>query len=215
MRGKRQGVSQPKSKSRINGRPDRYLNAFAPLLTASAAMRELKDLLDEIADTDAIVLIRGESRVGKDFVARAIHEASTRHGGPFVKVTCATPSPGLLESLLFGHEKGAFGRRKLGQFEYANKGTIYLSALGERPLAPHASLLRVLRDREFARKGGRDLIKLDARVVAAPDSELECALAQADFRRALFSRLSLVEVQVPPPGNLRELEDAVRRMATR
>src|SRR6266705_2090983 len=139
-------------------------------------MRAIRTVIDNIADTDATVLIRGESGVGKDLVARAIHAASARHGGPFVKVNCAAIPPGLLESELFGHEKGAFTgahRRKPGQFEYANQGTIYLDEVADLPLSLQAKLLHVLQDLRFSRVGGRGTIDVDVRVVAATNRDLE------------------------------------------
>ncbi len=144
-----------------------------PLLDGSPQMRAIRTVIENIADTDATVLIRGESGVGKDLVARAIHAASARHGGPFVKVNCAAIPPGLLESELFGHEKGAFTgahRRKPGQFEYANKGTIYLD----------------------------ELVDVDTRVIAATNRDLEQALARGEFREDLYYRLNVVEIRIPP-----------------
>src|SRR5213594_729540 len=132
-------------------------------------MRAILTIIENVADTDATVLIRGESGVGKDLVARAIHTQSARKAGPFVKVNCAAIPSGLLESELFGHEKGAFTgahRRKPGQFEYANKGTIYLDEIAELPLALQAKLLHVLQDFTFWRVGGGP-IHVDARVIAA------------------------------------------------
>jgi len=195
--------------------PARYVREFAPLLTGSAAMLGIKALVEAIADTDATVLIRGESGVGKDIVARAIHEASPRHGGPFVKVNCAALPAGLLESELFGHEKGAFTgafRRKLGQFEYANRGTILLDEIGELPLALQAKLLHVLQDLAFARIGGQELIKIDARVVAATNRDLEQALARGEFREDLFYRLNVVEIRIPPLRERREEVEGLARL---
>jgi len=164
-------------------------------------MRAIRTVIENIADTDATVLIRGESGVGKDLVARAIHAASARHGGPFVKVNCAAIPPGLLESELFGHEKGAFTgahRRKPGQFEYANKGTIYLDEIAELPLALQAKLLHVLQDFRFARVGGNALVDVDTRVIAATNRDLEQALARGEFREDLYYRLNVVEIRIPP-----------------
>src|SRR3989454_8517516 len=129
-------------------------------------MRAILTIIENIADTDATVLIRGESGVGKDLVARAIHASSARREGPFVKVNCAAIPSGLLESELFGHEKGAFTgahRRKPGQFEYASKGTIYLDEIAELPLALHAKLLHVLQDFRFNRVGGHEPLAVDMR----------------------------------------------------
>ena len=136
----------------------RYSAEYAPLLDGSAGMRTVRAMVESIADTDATVLLRGESGVGKDLVARAIHAVSRRCHGPFIKVKCAAIPSELLESELFGHEKGAFTgahRRKPGQFEYANKGTIYLDEIADLPLALQAKLLHVLQDLRFSRVGGR------------------------------------------------------------
>jgi transcriptional regulator with PAS, ATPase and Fis domain len=172
-------------------------------------MRAIRTVIENIADTDATVLIRGESGVGKDLVARAIHAASARRGGPFVKVNCAAIPPGLLESELFGHEKGAFTgahRRKPGQFEYANKGTIYLDEIAELPLALQAKLLHVLQDFRFARVGGNALVDVDTRVIAATNRNLEQAMARGEFREDLYYRLNVVEIHIPP---LRERKEEI------
>src|SRR5437879_6465248 len=134
-----------------------YRTEYAPLFAHSAKMRGIRALVEEVAETTATVFIRGESGVGKDLVARAVHAASPRHAGPFVKVNCAALPSELLESELFGHEKGAFTgahRRKPGQFEYANQGTIFLDEIAELPLALQAKLLHVLQDFRCSRVGG-------------------------------------------------------------
>jgi len=177
-------------------------------------MRAIRTVIENIADTDATVLIRGESGVGKDLVARAIHAASARHGGPFVKVNCAAIPPGLLESELFGHEKGAFTgahRRKPGQFEYANKGTIYLDEIAELPLALQAKLLHVLQDFRFARVGGNALVDVDTRVIAATNRNLEQAMARGEFREDLYYRLNVVDIHIPP---LRERKEEIPLLAS-
>ena len=164
-------------------------------------MRAIRSVIESIADTDTTVLIRGESGVGKDLIARAVHAASARRQGPFVKVNCAAIPQELLESELFGHEKGAFTgahRRKPGQFEFANMGTIYLDEIGELPLALQAKLLHVLQDFRFSRVGGHTPIDVDARVIAATNRRLEEAMAQGAFREDLYYRLNVVEIQVPP-----------------
>src|SRR5213083_3066985 len=178
-----------------------------PFLDGSPQMRAIRTLIENIADTDATILIRGESGVGKDLVARAIHAASTRRTGPFVKVNCAAIPAGLLESELFGHEKGAFTgahRRKPGQFEFANQGTIYLDEIAELPLALQAKLLHVLQDFSFARVGGHGLIDVDTRVIAATNRDLEHAMARGEFREDLYYRLNVVELLVPPLRERRE-----------
>src|SRR5207249_2655579 len=185
----------------------RYSAEYAPLLDGSAGMRTVRAMVESIADTDATVLLRGESGVGKDLVARAIHAASRRGKGPFVKVNCAAIPQELLESELFGHEKGSFTgahRRKPGQFEFANQGTIYLDEIGELPLALQAKLLHVLQDFQFSRVGGHAPIDVDARVIAATNRRLEEAMARGEFREDLYYRLNVVEIQVPPLRERRE-----------
>jgi len=178
-------------------------------------MRGIRRVIESIADTDATVLIRGESGVGKDLVARAVHAASARRQGPFIKVNCAAIPEGLLESELFGHEKGAFTgahRRKPGQFEYANKGTIYLDEIAELPLALQAKLLHVLQDFRFSRVGGHELLEVDMRVIAATNRNLEEAMACREFREDLYYRLNVVEIRVPP---LRERREEIPLLASR
>jgi two-component system response regulator AtoC len=185
-----------------------------PLFSAHPRMREIGSIIDSIADTDTTVLIRGESGVGKDLIARAVHLASTRREGPFVKVNCAAIPQGLLESELFGHEKGAFTgahRRKPGQFEYANKGTIYLDEIAELSPALQAKLLHVLQDFRFSRIGGQGVIDVDARVIAATNRDLEDAMKRGEFREDLYYRLNVVEIQVPP---LRERREEIPTLAT-
>jgi two-component system response regulator AtoC len=170
-------------------------------------MRAIRSIIESIADTDTTVLLRGESGVGKDLIARAVHAASARREGPFVKVNCAAIPQELLESELFGHEKGAFTgahRRKPGQFEFANQGTIYLDEIGELPLALQAKLLHVLQDFRFSRVGGHTAIDVNARVIAATNRRLEEAMAQGEFREDLYYRLNVVEIQVPPLRDRRE-----------
>src|SRR5438477_2612117 len=193
--------------------PSRTRVEHTPRLDGSAQMRAIRTVIQNIAEPDATVLIRGESGVGKDLVARAIHSASTRRDGPFVKVNCAAIPPGLLESELFGHEKGAFTgahRRKLGQFEYANKGTICLDEIAELPLALQAKLLHVLQDFRFSRVGGHGLIEVDTRVIAATNRNLEDAMKRGEFREDLYYRLNVVEIRVPP---LRERRDEIPMLA--
>jgi two-component system, NtrC family, response regulator AtoC len=176
-------------------------------------MRAIRSIIESIADTDTTVLIRGESGVGKDLVARAIHAASARRAAPFVKVNCAAVPQGLLESEFFGHEKGAFTgahRRKPGQFEYANRGTIYLDEIAELPMGLQAKLLHVLQDFRFSRVGGHGLIDVDARVIAATNRNLEEAMRRGEFREDLYYRLNVVEIQVPP---LRERREEIPMLA--
>jgi two-component system response regulator AtoC len=185
----------------------------APLFEHSRAMRTIKEAIGEIGRTDAPVLIRGESGVGKDVVARTIHEASDRCRGPFVKVNCAAIPGELMESEVFGHEKGAFTgayRRKLGRFEFAQRGTILLDEIGDLPQALQPKLLHVLQEHEFSRVGGRELIRLDARVISSTNRNLEAALLSGGFREDLYYRLNVVELWIPP---LRERKDEIRAFA--
>jgi len=182
-------------------------NEYGGLLDGSPQMRAIRTVIENIADTDATVLIRGESGVGKDLVARAIHAVSVRRDGPFVKVNCAAIPGELLESELFGHEKGAFTgahRRKPGQFEYANKGAIFLDEIAELPLGLQAKLLHVLQDFRFSRVGGHGTVEVDTRVIAATNRDLEEALARGEFREDLYYRLNVVEIRVPPLRERRE-----------
>ena len=178
-----------------------------PLFDGSPQMQAVWRVIENIADTDATVLIRGESGVGKDLVARAIHAPSHRRGDPFVKVNCAAIPAELIESELFGHERGAFTgahRRKPGQFEYAKNGTIYLDEIAELPLALQAKLLHVLQDFRFSRVGGGESIEVDARVIAATNRDLEYALPRGEFREDLYYRLNMVELRIPPLRERRE-----------
>ena len=189
--------------------------SYRLLLDGSPQMRAIGTVIENVADTYATVLIRGESGVGKDLVARAVHAASSRRRGPFVKVNCAAIPLGLLESEFFGHEKGAFTgahRRKHGQFEYANRGTIYLDELAELPPALQAKLLHVLQDFQFSRVGGHQLVEVDTRVVAATNRDLEAAMALGEFRQDLYYRLNVVEIKVPP---LRERREEIPALALR
>src|SRR5882724_303030 len=170
-------------------------------------MQAIRTIIENVADTDAMVLLRGESGVGKDLVARTIHARSIRRDGPFVKVNCAAIPHGLLESELFGHEKGAFTgahRRKPGQFEYAKGGTMYLDEIAELPLSLQAKLLHVLQDFRFARVGGHAMIDVDARVIAATNRDLERQMSLGEFREDLYYRLNVVELRVPPLRERRE-----------
>src|SRR5438477_10546736 len=194
--------------------PSRTRVEHTPRLDGSAQMRAIRTVIQNIAEPDATVLIRGESGVGKDLVARAIHAASTRRVGPFVKVNCAAIPDELLESELFGHEKGAFTgahRRKPGQFEYANTGTLFLDEIAELPLALQAKLLHVLHDFRFTRVGGNGVIDVDARVIAATNRDLERAIDRGEFREDLYYRLNVVEIRIPP---LRERREEISLLAS-
>jgi two-component system response regulator AtoC len=172
-------------------------------------MKDVREIIEQVADTDITVLVRGESGTGKELVARSVHQLSGRSDKPFVKVNCAALPSELLESELFGFEKGAFTgaqKRKLGKFEYANKGTIFLDEIGEMSPALQAKLLQVLQDGEFSRLGGESDVKVDTRIIAATNRNLEAAVQQGEFREDLYYRLNVVTVQLPP---LRERRGAI------
>jgi len=207
--------SGPESSNHTDRTVDKlYLTEHAPLLSHSAKMRAIREIVEQVAATNATILFRGETGVGKDLVARAVHAASPRADGPFVKVNCAALPGELLESELFGHEKGAFTgayRRKLGKFELANEGTIYLDEIGELPLALQTKLLHVVQDLQFSRIGGRELIRVDTRILASTNRNLEVALGRGEFREDLYYRLNVVEIQVPP---LRERPEEIPVLAS-
>jgi two-component system response regulator AtoC len=172
-------------------------------------MREVREIIEQVADTDITVLVRGESGTGKEVVARALFQLGNRRSRPFVKVNCAALPSELLESELFGFEKGAFTgaqKRKLGKFEYANQGTIFLDEISEMAPGLQAKLLQVLQDGEFSRLGGESDVRVDARIIAATNRNLEEAVRDGEFREDLYYRLNVVTIQIPP---LRDRIDAV------
>ncbi len=159
------------------------------------------DRVNRVAKTDATVLITGETGTGKELFARAVHSASRRHDKPLIKLNCAALPPGLVESELFGHEKGAFSgaiQRRLGRFELAQGGTIFLDEIGEVPADVQVKLLRVLQEREFERVGGSQSIKIDVRVIAATNRDLPKAMREGKFREDLFYRLNVFPIELPP-----------------
>jgi transcriptional regulator with GAF, ATPase, and Fis domain len=189
------------------------LKVESELIGSSAAIKEIESQIGRVAGTNATVSIRGESGVGKELVARAIHYSSPRREGPFVTLNCAALSETLLESELFGHEKGAFTgatEKKIGKFEAADHGTIFLDEIGEMNSSTQAKFLRVLEGHPFERVGGNVPIRVDVRVVAATNSPLEEAVQAGRFRRDLFFRLQVVEMRVAP---LRERRDDVSELA--
>lgn len=172
-------------------------------------MREVNEVIEQVADTDITVLVRGESGTGKELVARTLYQLSGRREQPFVKVNCAALPSELLESELFGFEKGAFTgaqKRKLGKFEFANNGTIFLDEISEMHPSLQAKLLQVLQDGEFSRLGGEADVKVDTRIIAATNRDLEAAVQDGSFREDLFYRLNVVTVQIPP---LRDRKDSI------
>jgi two-component system response regulator AtoC len=178
----------------------------------SEKMRGIAQVIEQVADSDVTVLIRGESGVGKELVARAIHQRSTRRNRPFVKVNCAALPAELLESELFGHERGAFtgaATTRIGKFEQADSGTLMLDEIGEMKPALQAKLLHVLQDAEFTKLGSNKRIQVDVRVVAATNRDLEKMMANSEFREDLYYRLKVIELQVPA---LRERRDEVHTL---
>ncbi len=173
----------------------------------SAAMREIRSVIEQIGDTDVTVLIQGESGVGKEVVAREVHAVSSRVKNPFVKVNCAALPTELLESELFGYEKGAFtgaNGRKQGKFELAHGGTIFLDEIGEMCPSLQAKLLQVLQDSEFTRLGGNREVRVDVRVVCATNRSLTEMVSEGTFREDLFFRLNVVAIEIPPLRDRRE-----------
>ena len=171
------------------------------LLGRSPRMRELVEMVNTVAPTEATVLITGESGTGKERVARAIQEASARRDKPFVTVNCAALTESLLESELFGHEKGAFtsaDQARPGRFEMANNGTLFLDEIGDMSLKTQAKILRILQEQSFERVGGTRTIKVDVRVIAATNKNLEEAIAAGTFREDLYYRLRVVPLHLPP-----------------
>jgi len=184
---------------RTVSRPDSD-TCFGGMVGASPAMQRVFDLVRRVGDSHATVLIEGESGTGKELVARAIHARSPRAGAPFVPVNCAALSTGLLESELFGHEKGSFTgayARRVGRFEAANGGTLFLDEIGEMEGVLQAKLLRALEEFEIVRVGSNDPIPVDVRVVTATNRPLKDRIEEGTFRRDLFYRLNVVRVEVP------------------
>ena len=158
----------------------------------------------KVAPTNATVLILGETGTGKEYLARTIHYQSNRANGPFIKVNCAALPESLLESELFGHEKGAFTHalsRHIGRFEMANKGTIFLDEIGEIPLTVQTKLLRILQEKQFERVGGSETLTTDVRVLAATNKDLQQAIKDKEFREDLFYRLNVISIKLTPMRN--------------
>ena len=180
---------------------------FSELVGDSDRMAVVRRTVEKIAATDTTVFIAGESGTGKELVARAIHRLSKREGGPFIKVNCGALTETLLESELFGHEKGAFTgaiKQKLGRFELADGGTLFLDEVGDVPAAMQVKLLRALQEQEFERVGGEAPIKVDVRVVSATNKDLEAEVAAGRFRQDLYFRLHVLPVKLPALRERRE-----------
>jgi len=186
---------------------------YANVVAKSEKMQAVLALIERVAPTNSTVLLGGESGVGKDLIARAIHEHSNRSSGPFIKINSTAIPENLLESELFGYEKGAFSgatTSKPGKFELADKGTLFLDEIGDVPPAIQVKLLRVLQEREFERLGGTKTLKVDVRLIAATNRDLRAALEEGTFREDLYYRLNVVAIDIPP---LREHKEDIPALA--
>ncbi|HYL29293.1 MAG TPA: sigma-54 dependent transcriptional regulator [Gemmatimonadales bacterium] len=185
----------------------RRLQERTGIIGEAAPIQEVLVKIEQMAPVSSTVLIQGESGTGKELVAKGIHDLSPRRGGAFIAVNCAALPEGLLESELFGHEKGAFtgaAERRLGRFELADGGTIFLDEIGEIPLSTQVKLLRVLESRSFFRVGGTQPIKVDVRVIAATNRDLKERVSLGDFRDDLYYRLNVLNIYLPPLRERRE-----------
>ncbi|MEX1309827.1 MAG: sigma-54 dependent transcriptional regulator [Candidatus Sulfomarinibacteraceae bacterium] len=183
------------------------LSRFEDFASNSTAMRELLDVADRVSRSDASLLVLGETGVGKEWLARAIHNAGSRATGPFIAVNCAAVPENLLESELFGHEKGAFTgavRAHRGHFEMAHRGTLFLDEIADMPVHLQSKLLRVLQERRIQRLGAEKTLAVDVRVMAATNRDLERTIKERTFREDLYYRLSVVALEVPPLRRRRE-----------
>jgi DNA-binding NtrC family response regulator len=184
-------------------------NEYEEMVGSSKLMREIFGLIDRIAKEESSVLIQGESGTGKELVARAIHRKSRRSKSPFIRINCGALNDNLLESELFGHEKGAFTgaiQQKRGRFELAHKGTLFLDEIGDVSQAMQVKLLRVLQEKEFERVGGENTIPVDVRIIAATNKDLNHQLHDRTFREDLYYRLSVIPIQLP---SLRERKEDI------
>ncbi len=189
--------------------PENQEGPLKNIVGQSLAIRRIKELILQVADTDLSVVIYGESGVGKEVVARALYACSHRARGPFIKVNCAAIPGDLLESELFGYERGAFTgaeRSKPGKFELANGGVIFLDEIGDMPLSLQSKILQVLQDQEFCRLGGQREIKVDVWVISATNHDLEKDVQEGSFRQDLYYRLSVIKIFIPP---LRERKEDI------
>jgi DNA-binding NtrC family response regulator len=186
---------------------------FAEMIGRSPQMKRIFELVQKVAPTKASVLITGESGTGKELIADAIHALSPRKDGPLVKVHCAALAETLLESELFGHEKGSFTgaqARKRGRFELANEGSLFLDEIGEIEQNVQIKILRVLQDKKFERVGGEETLEVDVRIIAATNRDLRAEIEKGAFREDLYYRLNVINIHVPP---LRERKDDIPLLA--
>jgi transcriptional regulator with PAS, ATPase and Fis domain len=182
---------------------------YGEIVGKSDVMQTIYDLISQVAPTDSTVLITGESGTGKELIARAIHGNSQRCYMPYIAVSCGALPDSLLESELFGYEKGAFTgaeHTKMGRFEMADKGTLFLDEIGDISLKTQVDLLRVLQEKEFRRLGGQEEIKVDVRILAATNRDMKKAISENRFREDLFYRLNVISIHIPP---LRERKDDI------
>lgn len=189
-----------------------YMEDSDQIIGKSKAMQEVYKLIGQVAESDVTVLIRGESGTGKELVARAIYQYSRRQNAPFLAINCAAIPETLLESELFGHEKGAFtgaSKKRIGKFEQCNNGTILLDEVGDMTLSTQAKILRVLQEGEFERIGGNETIKVDVRVLASTNRKLEELIKEGRFREDLYYRLKIMTIMIPP---LRERKDDIQEL---
>ncbi len=180
---------------------------YASLIASSPSMKEILDDLPRVGRSRASILLRGESGTGKELIAKLIHELSPRADKPFIKVNCAALSDSLIESELFGHEKGAFTgaiQMRKGRFELADGGTLFLDEIGDLALPVQVKLLRVLQERSFERVGGMQTMKVDVRMISATHRNLEKSIAEGSFRQDLYYRLNVVPMHLPPLRERRE-----------
>ena len=218
---------QAQSLTRLEAETRRRFELGVEIIGKTPAMQAIFKTIGRVAHTDATVLIQGESGTGKELIARAIHSHSQRWSGPFIALNCSAVPRDLLESELFGHERGAFTgatEQRPGVFEVADGGTLFLDEIGDMPLELQAKLLRVVQEKELTRIGGREVIKIDSRIIAATNQDLERAVQQARFREDLYFRLKVVPITVPPLRQRRDdipelmahfLEKITREMGTR
>lgn len=197
----------------LKGRLNFGFDSHYPLVSKSKEMKRIFGLIKKIAKSNASVLIQGETGTGKELIANLIQFISPRSTEPYVKVNCAALPENLLESELFGHEKGAFTgayQTHTGKFEQANEGTIFLDEIGDMQFSTQSKILRVLQDQEFSRVGGTKTIKVDVRVIAATNRDLEDAIADEKFRADLYYRINVVNILLPP---LRDRKDDITTIA--
>jgi len=190
------------------------LNKQIDFIGVNSAMNDIRTTISSVAESKSTVLITGESGTGKELIARAIHFQSRRSSGPFVKVNCAALPEGLIESELFGHEKGAFTgaiKQKKGMFEAASGGSLLLDEIGEMPLPAQAKLLRVLQEKEIHKVGGDDPIEVDVRIIATTNRDLEKQVHEGRFREDLFYRLNVIHINLPPLRDRKDDIDAVAK----